>query len=217
MHVSDYLNIIMTGKRIKARDRHMLIKLIRAICICVFTYGVAASANAALVFEIERVSDTVANITATGTLGSTYGDSPDTISFLNPFNVEPIGFDNRSVFSSSTMLVGSDPILSSYVMGPSYIPADGTPAIYLNSSYLLTSFTAGSTVSGALEWVLPSDLSLASIGSSGVVTWGTASSGVNTGTWTVVPASVVPVPAAVWLFGSGLIGLIGLARRKKAA
>jgi len=27
--------------------------------------------------------------------------------------------------------------------------------------------------------------------------------------------SVVPVPAAVWLFGSGLIGLVGLARRKK--
>ena len=28
--------------------------------------------------------------------------------------------------------------------------------------------------------------------------------------------SVVPVPAAMWLFGSGLIGLIGVARRKKA-
>ena len=28
--------------------------------------------------------------------------------------------------------------------------------------------------------------------------------------------SPVPVPAAVWLFGSGLIGLIGIARRKKA-
>ena len=27
---------------------------------------------------------------------------------------------------------------------------------------------------------------------------------------------VVPVPAAVWLFGSGLIGLIGLARRKRS-
>jgi len=27
----------------------------------------------------------------------------------------------------------------------------------------------------------------------------------------------VPVPAAVWLFGSGLIGLAGIARRKKAA
>lgn len=28
--------------------------------------------------------------------------------------------------------------------------------------------------------------------------------------------AAVPIPAAVWLFGSGLIGLIGLARRKKA-
>ncbi|MCW9006033.1 MAG: VPLPA-CTERM sorting domain-containing protein [Gammaproteobacteria bacterium] len=27
--------------------------------------------------------------------------------------------------------------------------------------------------------------------------------------------TVVPVPAAVWLFGSGLIGLAGFARRKK--
>ena len=29
-------------------------------------------------------------------------------------------------------------------------------------------------------------------------------------------ATIVPVPAAVWLFGSGLLGLIGVARRKKA-
>jgi hypothetical protein len=30
------------------------------------------------------------------------------------------------------------------------------------------------------------------------------------------PVSVIPIPAAVWLFGSGLLGLIGIARRKKA-
>ena len=29
--------------------------------------------------------------------------------------------------------------------------------------------------------------------------------------------ATVPVPAATWLFGSGLLGLIGIARRKKAA
>ena len=28
---------------------------------------------------------------------------------------------------------------------------------------------------------------------------------------------VVPIPATVWLFGSGLLGLVGMARRKKAA
>ena len=35
-------------------------------------------------------------------------------------------------------------------------------------------------------------------------------------TTTASPA-VVPVPAAVWLFGSGMLGLIGVARRNKAA
>ena len=39
----------------------------------------------------------------------------------------------------------------------------------------------------------------------------------TTGAWmeSVTPAAV-PVPAAVWLFGSGLFGLLGMARRKKA-
>jgi len=32
-----------------------------------------------------------------------------------------------------------------------------------------------------------------------------------------LPPPAVPVPAAVWLFGSGLLGLVGVARRKKAA
>jgi len=31
------------------------------------------------------------------------------------------------------------------------------------------------------------------------------------------PGPAVPVPAAVWLFGSGLLGLVGIARRKKKA
>ncbi len=34
----------------------------------------------------------------------------------------------------------------------------------------------------------------------------------NLATWAA--SSAVPVPAAVWLFGSGLVGLVGLARRK---
>lgn len=40
----------------------------------------------------------------------------------------------------------------------------------------------------------------------------------NTGLTSENPAqpSVVPVPAAIWLFGSGLLGLLGVAKRKRA-
>jgi hypothetical protein len=33
----------------------------------------------------------------------------------------------------------------------------------------------------------------------------------------VIGTAVVPLPPAVWLFGSGLLGLLGISRRKKAA
>jgi hypothetical protein len=35
--------------------------------------------------------------------------------------------------------------------------------------------------------------------------------------WNVNITGVVPVPPAVWLFGSGLLGLVGIARRRKSA
>jgi hypothetical protein len=39
-----------------------------------------------------------------------------------------------------------------------------------------------------------------------------------TGNWTITGVvSAVPVPAAAWLFGSGLLGLVGVARRRRAA
>ena len=49
--------------------------------------------------------------------------------------------------------------------------------------------------------------------------WGNLGTGTVSATTKLVYAefSPVPVPAAVWLFGSGLLGLIGVARRKKAA
>ena len=46
---------------------------------------------------------------------------------------------------------------------------------------------------------------------------GDVTSGVNIDSAITIEGSVVPVPAAVWLFGSGLLGLVGIARRKKAA
>ena len=44
-----------------------------------------------------------------------------------------------------------------------------------------------------------------------VVSFDTGASITQPGVWTVVPA-----PAALWLFGSGLLGLVGISRRKMA-
>jgi hypothetical protein len=38
----------------------------------------------------------------------------------------------------------------------------------------------------------------------------------GTGVYSVTPATI-PIPSAIWLFGSGLLGLLGVARRKKIA
>ncbi|MDB4516177.1 VPLPA-CTERM sorting domain-containing protein [Crocinitomicaceae bacterium] len=47
--------------------------------------------------------------------------------------------------------------------------------------------------------------------------WGTFAGGTYYEVWSVdITPSAIPVPAAVWLFGSGLLGLVGVARRKKA-
>lgn len=44
----------------------------------------------------------------------------------------------------------------------------------------------------------------------------TSTFGSTSGAW-VVSTSPVPVPAAVWLFGSALFGLVGLGRKKKSS
>src|SRR3989344_1992038 len=52
-------------------------------------------------------------------------------------------------------------------------------------------------------------------GSAGFAGWAAPWHPQGTGTYTAPNA--IPVPAAVWLFGSGLLGLVGIARRKKKA
>lgn len=49
--------------------------------------------------------------------------------------------------------------------------------------------------------------------------WGTFAGGTYYEVWSVDIAEVapIPIPAAAWLFGSGLIGLVGVARRRKKA
>jgi len=74
-----------------------------------------------------------------------------------------------------------------------------TAGIGLGQQMNLYALTGNSGLGQAQSYLLGTNLTLAS-----------------TGTLSVSPAAV-PLPAAVWLFGSGLLGLIGVGRRRAAA
>jgi hypothetical protein len=67
-------------------------------------------------------------------------------------------------------------------------------------------FTTGAGFSGSTI-----SMDAAAIGG----TWSSWISGDFTNTYEGATINAVPVPAALWLFGSGLIGLVGVARRRR--
>jgi len=97
---------------------------------------------------------------------------------------------------------------------------DGRYDILLNFSTSGNNFGAGETVvyDISLAGIVASDFNYLSkpsgghgpfVGAAHVQSIG---SGGDSG-W--IAGTVIPVPAAVWLFGSGLLGLVGVARRKR--
>lgn len=138
-------------------------------------------------------------LTASGTAGSyLWGPTAMTLD---------VGVDYSTALSAMG-LIGSS--FSSTVMG-SMTLADATGSVALDASGNPVAYTLGT--SSPLAFSLPSWSSTAN-----GVTVTITNSSLTLNDMNLVlrgNSTVVPVPAAVWLFGSGLLGLIGVARRRR--
>ncbi len=92
------------------------------------------------------------------------------------------------------------------------------------------SIQGSGTAASVFEQMLPSDLHLPEVDESKPITFdftgtaithltdnGTYLTGFDLAGTGTITATLVPVPAAVWLFGSGLLGLVAVARRRNKA
>jgi hypothetical protein len=189
------------------------------VLITVFLLFSSAGAHASLLFEMERISDTQAIISGTGTLEDVLGGvNTHMLSFFDPFDVDPIEIDNIDIFSESTLNIGSAFVNNARAFGPGYVSAAGSPWIYVyNTSN--TYLQSGDMPVGELNVQLSGGMTFAPVGSSGAVNWGFADVGNSTGRWMMVEGDShvsVPAPASLSLIAMGL-GLLGIVRRRGLA
>jgi hypothetical protein len=123
----------------------------------------------------------------------------------------------RIANTSAPAIVGNPFNTPDYSFGGDGVPsADDVPGAWASfTTGTLTGPNEAGTITGqALDDA--GHAVLVSTDSYGVgPNWGTFDQGTYYEVWSV-DIQAVPVPAAVWLFGSGLLGLVGVARRKKS-
>lgn len=129
----------------------------------------------------------------------------------NDFDLFGIGGQTVTQTNANTVTQSNSNTILSEQIGtpaPDLFQVDGYPVLInaLNDSSA-TTLNGNSTYSGDATWAWQWDFSLASNDS---VVIG------EDLRLEITSVSEVPVPAAVWLFASGLLGLAGIARRKKA-
>jgi len=199
--------------------------------------ALALTCSAAMAAPVPFTNNGAANFTmydSTGGLTGTFNDITGFVDYDNmtfsvasasPFFGQPWTASGGTLFTAGTYTVD--------------VNGDGSDA---PPGMNLVTFTVGTGQMGGninFAWGPSSGIDVFNV-------WDVTDNGDNTSTWTstdidsngilglgmvdgpfqgfsanfnfVAPnAAVIPVPAAVWLLGSGLIGLVGVARRKKAA
>jgi hypothetical protein len=184
----------------------------------------AATANADITYEVNRTigaGSVTGLITTDGTLGDLFADN---ISDWSLTLTAPDPNNAGSVISDTISKSSSDSVFIVAPLGNTPVTATTTQLIYdftpsQDSTYMLFFGTTSPNLNWCLETI---NCNSDGVGSMEYISYIDTSgnkvllSSVNhTGEIVFANTAVIPVPAAIWLFGSGLIGLAGFARRKK--
>ena len=212
----------MNNKSAKAR-RWLGVAVVSAMTV-------SASVAHAAIIETEG-NDTFATANAGGVLPTTLtGSIGDASAASNDVDIWSFNLNAGQVFNASLGYNGLynsvdvNPVMTLFwENGGSYYPVATTDPDTFGTSFDFTTWTSGNyflAITADFNQGLDAFGNLAT--TPGFLTTqdtlGTAFDSFNGGSFTSFDYTVnaVPVPAAVWLFGSGLLGLIGIARRRKA-
>ena len=139
---------------------------------------------------MEFVNDTGSNV---------YGDSPD-FDFLNAEDrvTARIQVQNTLNFETPVPRGASSAGTDQFFIGADF---EGGLIVALGSEYFSEAGRWGNCITGCVLNDLQLGIGILPLN--------------EVNTYATFAPSAIPVPAAVWLFGSGLLGLIGVARRKR--
>ena len=181
--------------------------LLHKVCATIFCFGWITSTNAALLTDFNTVDDATLTLSIEDTLILGVNQQWGTV---------------RIVVNENDVTFSSGDAIDIWVYEDDAVSDD----LLWQTNFTIT---AGELAGGIVDRIFPlvftpapDDGDNAEIYAEGLVTkddCGVFCSNDNpiTSPISVALVEAVPIPATVWLFGSGLLGLVGIARRKKSA
>lgn len=169
-------------------------KILKLLTAGIFTL-MASTANAASVFEATNMDINIAN-TSLGGIFAIFDNAGD------------VATANGGTPTDHLLIAEYDRIDVDAIAPATTQMTNGSDVLAITNSNFVF---AATTSDGSSGWIIGEGTELGNPGSN---IWEISFPEIRPELKLVVDIAAVPVPAAVWLFGSGLLGLVGIARRR---